>query len=228
LPAKLDSEDTFATTLILSLHKLLGEQFYYWEPDTVNIELERRNIHLPEINAAKLQAAITLLFVPSFFWDAVAYEKTCLAFNNILPNPDALQEASPAQLSWGVIEATEVIRRHDRSVPKIDHESIHYTAVVLHREGFLIAPNQLQFAQERLDQLNCCDNESLRNKTEERWRLLTPTSLPSQAFTEDPVDIQLARLSAVELYIQQRQKELTSQLSEFTSRTFSLPPPPSA
>ena len=112
MPAKLDSEDTFATTLILSLHKLLGEQFYYWEPDTVNIELERRNIHLPEINAAKLQAAITLLFVPSFFWDAVAYEKTCLAFNNILPNPDALQEASPAQLSWGVIEATEVIRRH--------------------------------------------------------------------------------------------------------------------
>src|SRR6266542_3699820 len=95
----LTTPTTSALALLAAAQSLLGE-FIAWEPETLWLELERRGLEVPVPNRAKLQAALALVLVPSFYWDAVVFEKTALAFDHIVPNPDALEEASSAPLAW--------------------------------------------------------------------------------------------------------------------------------
>src|SRR5262245_26129015 len=91
---------TSALALLAAAQQLLGEESIAWEPETLWLEMERRGLDVPLPNRAKLHAALALVLVPSFYWDAVVFEKTALAFDHVVPNPDALEEATAAQLAW--------------------------------------------------------------------------------------------------------------------------------
>lgn len=183
---------------MLATRHLVGD-FHGWEPETLWLTLEREGMEVPTCNRDKLQAGIALLFVPAFYWDGIVFEKTAIAFDCYESNPDALEEASSAQLAWAVKEAEWILTQHDGVPHSFAHEPKAYSALVMHREGLVLAPKQLAFAQEALDRLNT--TTTLRDRVETRWNALNKTGLADVAFEETEEDVQLARLAAIELHV---------------------------
>src|SRR4051812_44327141 len=99
-----------ALALLIAVRETFPSAFS-WEPESLWITLEQLGVDVPEVNRAKIQAGIALIYVPSFYWDAVVFEKTALAFNDELPHPAILQEARPTQLAWAVIEAKRIAEK---------------------------------------------------------------------------------------------------------------------
>jgi len=208
----LTTPTTSALALLAAARSLLGE-IIAWEPETLWLELERRGLEVPLPNRAKLQAALALVLVPSFYWDAVVFEKTALAFDHVVPNPGALEEASSAQLAWATTEAARVVAHHGDPPRDFTHEPAAYVGVVLHREGLLVAPAELAFAQPQLERLNRTGDVGLRERVKAAWRALGKANLTTHAFTETPLDVQLARLAAAELHVREREAQAATELA---------------
>lgn len=195
---------------MLATRHVVGD-FHDWEPETLWLTLERDGIEVPPCNRDKLQAGIALLFVPSFYWDGIVFEKTGIAFDCYEANPDALEEASSAQLAWAVKEAAWIITQHDGTPHQFEHEPKAYAAAVMHREGLVLAPEQLSFAQEALDRFNV--NNALRTRIEERWKALDKANLATASFDETQEGVQLARLAAIELHVCERESSAARDLA---------------
>lgn len=201
-----------ATAVHRAAEMLLGNQIRNWEPESIWLGLRDHGLDISVTNRDKIMAVNTLLVVPAFYWESNAFEDTCLAFNNQIVIPDALQEASPAQLAWGIYEV-ELLMQADSKDPEFDYEPAKYTAVSLHREGFLLAPELLVFAQKELDRLTR-GNEDLIPTVKERWEKLDKDKLDTVEFQETPVDVQLAKLAAVHMYVDERAKQYQQDLSK--------------
>lgn len=207
----LTDESTTATALFEATRQLLGPGFLAWEPETIWLELADRNIDMDDVNRDKLMAASTLLQTGGFYWDAAAFEKTAIAFNDLPMIPDAIQEATPAQLSWAVVESANLLRREHQEPGDFDREPVGYAAVCLHRTGFLVAPEMLVFAQKELDKLNR-GAEELRTTVQKRWQKIDKDSLAELELAETPSDVQVGYLAAVHLYVEERARQLMREL----------------
>jgi hypothetical protein len=203
---------TSALALLAAAESLMGDEFIAWEPETLWLELERRGLEVPLPNRAKLQAALALVLMPSFYWDAVVFEKTALAFDHVVPNPDALEEATAAQLAWAAVEAARIVAHHGDPARDVGHEPAAYAAVVLHREGLVAAPGELAFGQRELDRLNGGD-AGLRDRVKTAWAALDKGELAMRAFAETTLDVQLSRIAAVELHLRDREAQTSTELA---------------
>jgi len=183
-------------------HVLLGD-FLAWEPESIWMELQHHGVDVPVENRAKIMAALTLRLVPSFYWDAITFEKTAVAFDGVMPNADTLEEASPGRLAWAVVEAAWILRLAKDATWEIGSEPRAYAGVILHRAGFVLAPEQLAFAQPALDRARHHDH--LTDEVKERWSHVSKDHLEALSLQETPVDVQIARLAAVALHIRERQ-----------------------
>jgi hypothetical protein len=193
--------ETSAVVLMKAAHALLGD-FIAWEPESVWLELQHQGVDVPVENRAKIQAAIALHLVPSFYWDGIVFEKTALAFDGLVPNPDILEEASPARLAWAVVEAAWILREAKNASWEIGSEPRAYAGVVLARAGFVLAPEQLSFAQPVLDRERF--HTHLFDEVKTRWAQVSKDNLTALSLQETPVDVQIARLASVELHVRER------------------------
>lgn len=197
----LEDAGTPAVALVRAATATIGE-FLVWEPESIWLELHRQGVDLPEENRARIMAAQTLRLVPSFYWDALVFEKTALAFAGVMPAPDILEEASPARLAWAVVEAAWIIRDFREASWEFQHEPRAYTGVVLNRAGFVLAPEQLAFAQTWLNRERRHDH--LLEDVRARWARVSKDHLEQLTLGETPEDVQIARLAAVELHVRER------------------------
>ena len=203
---------TCALALCVAAKDLLGE-CHRWEPEALWLTLEQFNVQMPFENRVKLLAAHTLIDMPSFFWDGGVFEKTALSFAGKEPNPDILEEATASELAWAVVEAHQIMDYNGEPSQEFGHECCAYAAVVLHREGFVLAPSQLVFAQELLDSNNH-SSTALREEVKKRWEALDKTHLEEMVFTESPPDVQLAKLAAILLHIREREDRTAADLTQ--------------
>ena len=203
--ALLRADDTSPSALLAAAQRL-APGFEAWEPETVWLELERQGIDLSPVNRDKLMAATALALVPAFYWDGVVFEKTALAFSDVAASPDVLEEATPAQLAWAVHEAEAVRRGHGEGPIDYEHEPIAYTAIVLHRAGFVVAPPQLEFAQVRLDAMT--KDLELKKKVVD-----AEAASIHHPFSETPVDVQRAYLAAVAHYVEERKARAATEMA---------------
>lgn len=201
-----------ALALLIAAKELVGD-WTTWEPESLWLSLNEMGIAVPTENRVKLQAAATLLAVPSFYWDGFVFEKTALAFDGHEPNPDTLEEATVAQLAWAVVEAEQVIAYYGDPMLRPGDEPRAYSAVVLQREGFVLAPEQLTFAQGALDTMNRGIPVELRDSVAAVWQTIDKSKLVDRTFEESPRDVQLARLAAVEVHVQAKEKQLAEDLA---------------
>lgn len=201
---------TSAIALFEAAHRLLGD-FLAWEPESIWMELSHQGIDVPVENRAKLMAALTLRLIPAFYWDAIVFEKTAVALDGSQPHPDILEEASPAQLAWAVIEAEWFLRRTKESAWEFQHEPRAYTGVVLARAGFAVTPDALSFAQLALDRER--PNDGLRDEAAKRWAKVSRDHLQQLALGETCIDVQIARLAAVELHVRNRRTAAERELA---------------
>lgn len=180
---------------------VLGD-YVAWEPESIWEELGRQGIDVPIENHAKVMAGVALLLVPSFYWDAIVYEKTAIAFSGHVPSPDILEEASPAQLAWAVVEAGMILKTARAATWEFGHEPRAYTGVVLARAGFALVPDALHFAQKALDRERPADD--FRDVVAAKWRQVDKTRLHTLSLGETREDVQVARLAAIELHVRER------------------------
>ena len=205
-------ETTCASVLMEATRRVVGN-YLAWEPESIWEDLFRRGIDLPVANRDKLMAAITLRLVPSFYWDAVVFEKTALALDDRPINPGALEEATPAQLAWAVVEADVIRKLGQASAHEFQHEPRAYAGVVLQRAGFVLAPAELDFAQPALNRERNCVECPLLTDVRTRWRGAAHENLAVAAYPETPVGVQLARLASVALHVTHKRALLQRQLA---------------
>jgi hypothetical protein len=198
--ALLDASSS-ASVLMRAARRALGD-FISWEPESIWLTLDRDGVDVPEVNRAKLMAAVALRLVPAFYWDGVIFEKTAIAMDDRTPNPDTLEEASPAQLAWAVVDSARVLSDADEAAWEFDSEPIAYAGAILYRAGFVLAPEQLSFAQEKLDRERRHDH--LIEDVRDAWARLDKSKLAEIEFEETPLEVQLARLAAVELHVRDK------------------------
>jgi len=211
----LEDEEATATGVSRAAEMLLGHQIRNWEPESIWLELEDKGVDIPPLNRDKLLAVNALRVEPAFYWDANIFEKTALAFNSEPVIPELLQEASPGQLSWAVYEA-ELLMYSQGLDPHFDYEPSRYAAVVLHRDGFLLAPELLVFAQEELDKLTR-GHKDIRSDVARRWKETDKTKLDTLELEEKPADVQLGLLSSVWLYVHDRAARYRADIQSLTT-----------
>lgn len=197
---------------LLAATKVLVGDFLTWEPESLWIELERQGIDIPTGNRAKLMAGMTLFLVPSFYWDAITFEKTALAFDGVMPVPDILEEARPSLMAWAVVEAAWIIKRANAATWEFGHEPRAYAGVVLHRAGFVLAPEELAFSQPVLNRERF-HTTSLLEEVKARWASVDQSRLETLKLEETPVDVQIARLAAVALHVRERRARVERDLA---------------
>ena len=187
------AETSSAVVLLRAAKTLLGD-FSAWEPESLWVDLERQGVDLPLVNRDKLMAAVALDLMPTFYWDAIVFEKTALAFNDISMHPDFLEEARPEYLAWAIDEAARI------QPGEFDHEPKVYAATVLYRAGLVLAPPQLSFCQEALDRLT--------KDLDLKKRVIEAAKCPiDHPFEETPLDVQRAHLTAIAHYVAERLKQ---------------------
>lgn len=225
-PLDLQNSQISAMALYLGVKRVLGPTFMAWEPETVWLELLDHKIDLPPVNRDKLMAVVTLLQTGAFYWDAAVFENTTMAFDHQWSAPEILQEASPAQMVWAVLEANAIRDREGDAEGDFDYEPARYAAVSLHRAGFLLAPDMLEFAQEELDRLNQNGaHAELRDRVKERWKGLDKNTLGDLELKETPEDVQIGYLASVHTYVAHRAEKLKEELDAVTDSTSPLPAP---
>lgn len=211
----LEDEEATATGVARAAEMLLGHQIRNWEPESIWLEFQDKGIDVPSINRDKLLAVNALHTEPAFYWDANIFENTALVLNNEPMVPELLQEASPGELSWAVYEV-ELLMYKQGMDPDFDYEPAKYTAVVLHRDGYILAPELLVFAQEELDKLTR-GHKDLRDEVKRRWEDIDKTKLDTLELQENPVDVQLGMLASVWLYVHARAERYRQDIADLTS-----------
>lgn len=208
---QLRDPSTSAVALMAALRGCLGD-FLAWEPESIWLELQHQGVDVPDPNRAKIMAGIALRLMPTFYWDAVVFEKTAIAFDHQAPNPDILEEASPAKLAWAVVEAAWILRAAREVSWEFNTEPRAYTGIILARAGFVLAPEQLSFAQTALDRERS-HRTDLLDEVKERWARVDKNGLEKLSLQETPVDVQIARLAAVELHVRARREQAERDLA---------------
>ena len=198
---------------------LCGDQARAWEPESIWLTLDRRHIDIPVVNRDKVMAALTLTMVPAFWWDVHAFENTVLAFNHVVSNPAVVQEATPGQMAWGVYEAELIFAistaedELNQQQPEFDREPVCYTAAVLHRAGYVRAPDLLNYAQRELTRLNKSGTDVNKADLDTAWTEFKKRKpLPLNSLDDTALDVQLARLASVELHVQEQLKRYQADL----------------
>jgi hypothetical protein len=211
----LEDADSSAVGCFLAIREALGEGCRAWEPESLWLTLDRRKINVPALNRDKILAAHTITMIPAFWWEVNCFQNTVMAFNNVLSNPGALQEATPGQLAWGVFEAEMIYTYADfDETPEFDREPALYTGACLHRAGYILAPDLLHFAQDALDGFNKGKTSSLEvSEVRRAWKQLNGKTLKQDWKDDDPLDVQLSRLASVSLYIEDRAQRYKDDVS---------------
>lgn len=214
-PAKdiLASRTASAVALCRAADLVLGDHLG-WEPESIWIDLDRQGVTVPVEARDRLMAAIALRLVPAFYWDAVVTANTAAALDGRPAHVEILEEAPPGTLAWAMVEAAWIRRRYDLEALRPEHEPIAYVAVVLDRAGFVLAPEQLSFAQDALDARR--SRSGLLDDVRQRWSSVDKARLADLALQESPVDVQVARLAAIELHVRSRRASAESELARLT------------
>jgi hypothetical protein len=204
----LENKDTTATACMAAMDEILGSQWMSWEPQSLWIELHRQGIKVDDLNKDQILAARCLITTGRFWYDANVFEKTCISFNNEEPSYDALEDAPIAYIAWAVREANLIFEKYESEVPELDREPVCYTGVQLYREGFVLAPESLSWAQEELDKHLAKDCKELKKQVKQAWAAAPKNELLDAAYPETPVGVQLARLAAVRVYYDSKKQQL--------------------
>lgn len=199
----LGNDASGASACLYAIEALIGTQWLAWEPQTLWIELYKQGMDITASNRSQIMAARVLVTTGRFWYDANVFEKTCIAFNNEEIQPDVLEAAPVAYIAWTSWEAEEILKHHEMTHDiEYDREPIEYTAVQLFREGFVIAPSGLGWAEGPLTKYYPAERKELQTTVRKAWAAAPPNgTLKNAAFPETPAGVQLAKLATIQLYM---------------------------
>jgi hypothetical protein len=197
-----------ATELFLAAKMHLGSGFENFEPETIWSSFD-----VEAVNRDQLLAAVNLVTHPTFFWDYRAFGNTALAFGDHAVVSDTVPRPEACDMSWAVFEA-EILNALSEELAdvELDEEVLVYIATLLHEEGFVLAPDLLEGAQEHLDRLTSPEGRALKISVQEGWETLKSHDLERLPAPTDALGVQLNRLAEVRLYLVKRAEHITNRL----------------
>lgn len=198
------------SSAVAAAKNLLGKEMLTWDPDTIQITLKAQLGNVPDDLMAKLLAGITILTNQAWTYDHEVLFAFALACCGIPADGEAVPHPTPEQLCWAVDELQFLFGKAITVDEGFDPQTVDpAVAVVLHDEGYVLAPDLLHFVQEELDALNCKDVDQLRRKVEKFWSAKKDCDgrelrAAADAIEDDAVKIQIGRLVNCELYVRER------------------------
>jgi hypothetical protein len=195
-----------------ALKKMLGDGVMNWEPDTIRAELKRRGIEPTPDRMAKLLGAQTI--VTTFEWttDHNVLFAFALACDGVPSSAEAFLHPTPEQLAWTMKEITALTSFTPGDDEGFDPDTVDPAiAAVLHDDGWVVAPEELSFCQESLDQFSN-DEEKLAKEVRSTWESLQGSTLEAickkvDAFPEDATGVQIKRLTDLRAYVAERETQ---------------------
>jgi len=162
---KLQSDKTYASTLLVICVDTLGTECFEWEPESIFHELNRvHRVEMPESNQSKIMAMITLLTTDWYYQDVNTFYQT----NKALVNEAA---------KWGTLSddmnsddmgrAWIEISLNDPDRGTFTEEIREYMRYVFRQEGFVEAPSLFAFANP-LSQDDSIDSEDIHQSRVQR------------------------------------------------------------
>ncbi len=213
-----------ASAVFYAAQALLGDGIRVYEPETVRLLLEKKhNLQISELHYEKLMCMITATLQPTFLWEVNAFENSAACCAGVPMLVDVVQELHPVHLAWAVTELLPFARMwHSEIQPDdtpedlFDHEPRAYTALMLFKEGFVLAPPALSWAQASLDAWT--RDPELRMRVERRWKQLVELKNDSQLaeleLGDTDEDVQIARLVGCHVHVRERQRAYARELAE--------------
>lgn len=218
MSSALSDDALVASAVCLAVSKELGDGWLLWEPETIWKELEHRGIDIPVGNRQQLMAGRGLLVHGRFFYDGLVFDKTCAAFANEVLDIDGFDDTLAMHLAWGVDEAKKICELFDDPFLMIDREPCGVTATQLYEEGFVLAPEELAFAQPALDRLLTKEARELKREVSELWTDLRGHQVRDVPYPETAKGVQMARLASVSVFLAERRALRQKQLSELSAK----------
>lgn len=210
----LENEASVASVCMAATEALLGSQWRVWEPETLWLELDHHGVDVPKGNRQQILAGRSLLTTGRFFFDALVYDRTCAAFSNEDLNFDVMGESTVSYMAWAVDEAKRICDAFEDPPLEWDREVIQYTAIQLKEEGYVLAPEELSFAQGALDALYPKEASELKNEVRQIWSDLDSHDVRDVPYPETAKGVQMARLAATHTYVLSRQAMRKTQLAQ--------------
>lgn len=140
------STDSFGTSLLISMIDTFGIECLAWEPETIEIELEKyTGCDIPEENLDRLQSAMSVLSSNLFFVSLEAFNLTCNALNFSKVSGTTFIPADIEDIMWGITEAS-LLLGVDANKNEFSRDIRIYVGKILESEGILDPPSILQFA----------------------------------------------------------------------------------
>jgi hypothetical protein len=183
--------------LLDHMMKTYGRDWVEWEPETIwrETRLEKAE-DICIYNKNKIQAVQLILSNDRFWKEFPVFENVCLAFNNVPPRFDLMEEITPGQMAFGVRAAYDIRRYPGANTPGKDPvfslEVKQYVATKLFLEGLVYAPPPLDFSQKRLD--------SITGMGQLAKKISSMMHNPDSPADETPEGIGAARAAAIYLY----------------------------
>ena len=169
-----------------------GGDIHKWEPETLWLEIQDEfKVECSESNKDKIQAAIALVSINSFYENFQAFEGICKAFNNQSPEFEWVTPLTPEECAWGVAEALLI----DETPEEFSLEIKAYVSEILREGGLYSAPPVLSFC-----------NISTRYPSQE----YIPQELRKKVEIQQKI-----KLKKIELYVEKQRGDLAKALARY-------------
>ena len=211
----LQNKDSSATACFCAVNQLLSDSWKIWEPETIWLSLQDLDTDVPEENRNQIMAVRTFLNTDRYWYDSCIFADISTVLNNEELNYEAMEDVPVAHLAWAVKEAQGIIRGFDpQPIPSFDREVVKYVAIQLFREGFLVTPDELSWAQTELDKLYPDETSDLREKVQKTWATASQHEVKDAAYPENSYGVQLAKLASVRVYVDEQYASLKIELAQ--------------
>ncbi len=179
-----------------------------WEPDTIAHELQHRGVPPTAGLMTKLLGAQTVVTTGVVSWDHEALFAFALACAGVAHSASEFAHPPVALLAYALQEIGRLRPGADLAENHDPDEIAPAVAVLLHDEGFVVAPRLLEFAQDSLDRLSHASSE-LKEKIRTEWAKVsdkpdTELRRVAESLPEDEVGVQVRRLGDVVLFLRHR------------------------
>lgn len=141
----LSDPEAFATTLLVIAAAQFDEEFLYWDPETVRMEMNQElNATISDANFNKLIAAIRLVTEDSFYNDLPTFIQICNALYNGTFTPTRFDPADAGEISWGITEAMLIWPPDDNAQEPFAPAVVQYIGHAVREEGIMQPPDVLR------------------------------------------------------------------------------------
>lgn len=191
-----------------AVKKLMGPTVGAWELESIRIELGRKSIATSDELMAKVFAAMTIVTTRTWVYDHDVLFAFALACSGVPANAADIHHPTPEQLCWAMCEIRALTGAKLDADEGFDPDTIDPAiAVVLHDDGYVLAPCELNFAQDSLNKLNVHGHaQELMSELEEGWDAVCKIPIAElkkklSQLDEEPLEVQIQRLGDCRLYV---------------------------